>query len=183
MLDAITAWDLSLLDTIAGWRTAWLDAFFSCITHLGDAGIVWIVLALVLLCRRSTRRTGLCVACALILDLIFCNLLIKPLVNRPRPFALRAMELLIAPPADASFPSGHTAASMASVAALWYRRSRLRWPALALAVVIACSRLYLTVHYPTDVLAGAVVGVACGLGGAALVSWFLRRKENPHAAV
>ena len=53
----------------------------------------------------------------------------------------------------------------------------------ALAVVIACSRLYLTVHYPTDVLAGAVVGAACGLGGAALVSWFLRRKENPHAAV
>ena len=179
-MDAVTAWDFSVLDAIARLRTGWLDAVLSALTHLGDSGIVWIVLAVVLLCIPKTRRAGLCVVCALILDLIFCNLLIKPLLNRPRPFALRQVELLIAAPKDASFPSGHTAASCAATAALFASKSALRWPALALTLVIAFSRLYLYVHFPTDVLGGALVGAACGLAGAALVrrGCRLRKKEG-----
>lgn len=97
------------------------------------------------------------------MDLVSCNLLIKPLVGRVRPFAVSgAVELLTAPPLDASFPSGHTAASFAAVFALRKSGSRLWKPALAVAVVIAFSRLYLYVHWPSDVLAGAVLGAACG---------------------
>lgn len=106
---------------------------------------------------------------ALILDLICCNIVLKPLVGRVRPFLVNtAVELLTAPPADASFPSGHTAASFAAVFALRASGSPLWKPALVLAAGIAFSRLYLYVHWPTDVLGGILVGAAAGWAGARL---------------
>ena len=111
-------------------------------------------------------------ALALVLDLVCCNLILKPLVDRVRPFAVNtAVELLTAPPLDASFPSGHTAASFAAVFALKASGSRLWKPALVLAAAIAFSRLYLYVHWPSDVLFGAVLGAALGYAGA----WLARR--------
>ena len=163
---AVTQWDFSILDALQGCRTPFLDRFFSAVTHLGDHGYFWIALALVLLCIPRTRKLGLCVALALILDLLLCNILIKPLVARPRPYALREIELLISAPKDASFPSGHAAAACAAVTALTLERSKLAIPMGIVAAVIAFSRLYLFVHYPTDVFAGILLGVLCGL-----VSW------------
>ena len=169
-MDAITQWDFSILDALQGCRTPIPDKFFSAITHLGDHGVIWIVLALALLCIPRTRRLGLCVALALICELLLCNVLLKPLVARPRPYALREIELLIEAPKDFSFPSGHTAAAFAAASALAMRRSRLTIPALVLALIIAFSRLYLYVHYPTDVLAGIVLGSLCGI-----LSWLICR--------
>ena len=91
---------------------------------------------------------------------------LKPLVGRARPFTVQAVDLLIAPPTDASFPSGHTAASFAAVFALKASGSPLWKPALAVAVVMAFSRLYLYVHWPSDVLGGVLVGAAAGYAGA-----------------
>ncbi len=164
-MDIITQWDFSALDAIAACRNLVLDAFFSAVTHLGDGGIIWIVLALSLLCIRKTRPLGLCMALALIFDLLLCNLCLKPLIDRPRPFALREIALLISAPHDASFPSGHTAASFAAAGVLALRRSKLAAPALVLATIIAFSRLYLYVHFPTDVLGGIVVGLLCAVLG------------------
>ena len=94
-----------------------------------------------------------------------------------RPFAVNpTISLLIPPPVDASFPSGHTAASFASVAALKTANSRLWKPALALAVVIALSRLYLYAHWPTDILGGAAVGILAGWLGTKLAQSFPRKK-------
>ena len=163
-MDAVTQWDFSILDALQGCRTPFPDKFFSAVTHLGDHGFFWIALALVLLCIPRTRRLGLCVAIALILELLACNILIKPLAARPRPYALRAVELLIEAPKDYSFPSGHAAAAFAAAGALALSRSRLAIPAGILAAIIAFSRLYLFVHYPTDVLAGILLGCLCGLG-------------------
>ena len=126
-----------------------------------------IVLAAVLLLRRQ-RRHGIALSCALVLDLAACNLLLKPLVGRLRPFTVQAVELLIPPPGDFSFPSGHTAVSFAAVFALKASGSPLWKPALAMALVLAFSRLYLYVHWPSDVLGGAVLGAAVGWAGARL---------------
>ena len=116
---------------------------------------------------------------ALILDLICCNIVLKPLVGRVRPFLVNtAVELLTAPPADASFPSGHTAASFAAVFALRASGSPLWKPALVLAAGIAFSRLYLYVHWPTDVLGGILVGAAAGWAGARLADALRRRRER-----
>ncbi len=166
----MTELDLTILDWIqAHLRCGFLDVVAPAVTMLGELGAVWIVLALVLLARKKTRPQGAAVAAALVIDLVLCNFLLKPLVARPRPFTLREVQLLVDAPTDYSFPSGHTAASFAAVTALLCGKSRLWLPALVLAVVIALSRLYLYVHYPSDVLCGALLGALCGVVGAFLV--------------
>jgi undecaprenyl-diphosphatase len=150
-----------------------LDTFFSYITHLGDAGILWILLAIVLLIFKRTRPLGISISIALILDLICCNLILKPLVARIRPYNYPGYEfmrdlLLVKAPTDYSFPSGHTAASFAATSALFFKKSKLWIPALVLSIIIAFSRIYLFVHYPTDVFAGLIIGIVVGLAGAVI---------------
>mgnify|MGYP000594519960 CR=1 FL=1 len=148
--------ELAVLDWLqAHLRCDFLDAVMPWISRICDHGEIWILLAAVLLLLWKHRWTGMSLSFALILDLICCNIVLKPLVGRVRPFLVNtAVELLTAPPADASFPSGHTAASFAAVFALRASGSPLWKPALVLAAGIAFSRLYLYVHWPTDVLGG-----------------------------
>ena len=162
--------ELAVLDWLqAHLRCDFLDAVMPWISRICDHGEIWILLAAVLLLLRKHRWTGMSLSFALILDLICCNIVLKPLVGRVRPFLVNtAVELLTAPPADASFPSGHTAASFAAVFALRASGSPLWKPALVLAAGIAFSRLYLYVHWPTDVLGGILVGAAAGWAGARL---------------
>lgn len=165
-------WELGILDWIqANLRCGVLDVLMPALSWTCNHGEIWIVLAAVLLAVKRCRRQGLAVGCALITDLVLCNLILKPLVGRVRPFVVQPVALLIPPPTDASFPSGHTAASFAAVFALKASGSPLWKPALAVAVAMAFSRLYLYVHWPSDVLGGALVGAAAGFIGA----WIARR--------
>ena len=162
---ALSVAELGILDWIAAHcHTAFLDGFMPFVSSLGNGGMIWIALGLgILLFHRGQRSTGLQVLLALVLSLILCNLLLKNGVDRIRPCELnQAVRLLIPCPRDPSFPSGHTSASFAAVAVLFLRRWRGRWAALVLAVLIAFSRLYLYVHFPTDVLGGVIVGSLCG---------------------
>lgn len=163
--------EFAILDAIqAHLRCGFLDWLMPAVSRLSDHGEVWIGLAIVLLFIKGQRKAGLSVGAALILDLVSCNLVLKPLVGRVRPCVVNsAVELLLAAPADASFPSGHTAVSFAAVFALYFAGSPLWKPAAVLASIIAFSRLYLYVHWPTDVLGGILLGVAVGWLGAKLV--------------
>ena len=138
--------------------------FMVAITKLGDAGIVWIILTVILLLIPKTRKSGVYMAVALIADLIICNVILKPIVARIRPYSInQTVHLLVTPLKDYSFPSGHTAASFASVSALYFAgRKRMAAGALIVSVLIAFSRMYLYVHYPTDVLGGLIIGLLCG---------------------
>ncbi len=163
--------ELTVLDWIAAHlHTGILDAVVPWITRLGDKGLVWIGLGVLLLFMGKRQMPyGIQILLALVFSLILCNLLLKNAVDRVRPFALNTMaELLIPPPRDASFPSGHSSASFAAATVLMITGHRLRWAALVLAVLIAFSRLYLYVHFPTDVLAGILLGVLCGVLSAAV---------------
>lgn len=176
--------ELAILDWVqTNLRCGFLDAVLPVISRLSDHGEIWIVLAAVLLVTKKHRWAGVSVALALLLDLVVCNGLLKPLIGRLRPFQINtAIELLTQAPLDASFPSGHTAASLTAVTALWRAGGApkwLRWAALALAVVIALSRIYLYVHWPTDVLGGAVLGAVLGWMGAWLASRLRRRLCGP----
>ena len=144
-------WEIEVLDALQNIHTPWLDKIMVAITSLGNAGILWIVLAAVLLIIPKTRKAGLCMAIALILDLLITNCLLKNLVARTRPY-------------DYSFPSGHTAASFAAVTALFMSRKKLLGAiSCVIAILIAFSRMYLYVHFPTDIIGGIVVGVAAGV--------------------
>ena len=155
-------------------RAEWLTPIVKAITYLGNAGIVWILLTLVLLCLPKTRKVGRATALALIFDLLSVNLLIKKLVARTRPYeVIEGLTNLIGEQSDFSFPSGHTAASFAFAAAFcMLAPKKYRLPVCILAVLISLSRLYVGVHYPTDILGGAVIGILCGL----LAAWIVKKR-------
>ena len=171
--------ELRFLDFLQTIHTPLLDKILAFITSLGNAGIIWIVLAVVLLILPKTRKTGIIVAAALLMDLILCNLILKNLVARVRPYDVNTViAILIKKPLDFSFPSGHTAASFAAMTALFLAKMKKAWiAALVLAVLIAFSRLYFYVHYPTDVLGGAVVGILSGIIGYTIVEKIDKRRK------
>lgn len=170
--------ELKILDGIQSIRTPAADIFMSFITKLGSAGIVWIILTIVLLLIPTKRKSGIILAVALCVDLILCNGILKNLFGRIRPCDVNtSIQLLVARPQDFSFPSGHTASCFAAVGALYLAGERKMWkPALLLSILIAFSRLYLYVHYPTDILGGIFVGLAAGYIGYWLVERVLLQR-------
>ena len=155
-------------------RTDMLTPFMKIVTFLGNGGWFWILCAVVLLAVPKTRKTGYAAVLSLIFGVIVTNLLLKNIVARPRPFAeIEALIPLIAKPTDFSFPSGHTTASFA-VALVMLRMlpKKIGIPAVVLSALVAFSRLYLGVHYPTDVLTGFVVALV----GSSLAVWGVRTK-------
>lgn len=164
----ITNIDLSVLKFMAKIHNPVTDFIFSAITLLGDAGMVWIILAVILLIIPKHRKTGLALAVGLIVFHLICNTGLKNIIARPRPFVvlpeLRNYIPKINIPSSYSMPSGHTMSSFvcATITAKNIKGSeKFAYP---LAFLIALSRIYLLVHYPTDVIAGAVLGVVLGVG-------------------
>ena len=170
------AFDLPILEWIAAnLKCGFLDKVMPLITLLGDAGIFWIACSVVLICFPKTRKTGLAMGISLLIGLLVCNVTLKPLVARIRPYDYQMQHfgkevlLLVEGMHDYSFPSGHTIASFEAATALMIGNKKLGIPAMILAVLIAFSRLYLYVHYPTDVLASIVLGIGIAFLGTFLV--------------
>ena len=171
--------EFQILDMINQMHSSFGDVFFPIVTALGNKGHIWILLTIILLLPEKTRKSGVILGIALCVDLVLCNGILKNLFARVRPFNVNtAVQLLIPRPLDYSFPSGHTAASFAAVAALRTARSPLWKPSLVLAAVIAFSRLYLYAHWPTDILGGILVGTLAGWLGAKLVQLLAKKGEK-----
>lgn len=159
--------EIKFLDWIQTLHTPILDKFMMSITKLGDAGIFWIILTVLFLLIPRMRKAGAIMALSLIVDALLCNVVFKNLFARTRPYDVNTtVQLLVTRLSDYSFPSGHTAASFASVTALYAAGEKRMWKlTLILACLIAVSRLYLYVHYPTDVLGGMILGIFSGYLG------------------
>ncbi len=184
--------DLPILEWIAGHlRCGFLDGVMPVVTRLGDAGIFWILLSAALLCFPKYRKAGLSMGAALLIGLLVCNVTLKPLIARPRPYDYqmehfsKTISLLIAAPGDFSFPSGHTLASFEAATALMLHHRKAGICAMILACVIAFSRLYLYVHYPTDVLFAVGMGIGFGFLGTFLVKklWGIYKTRKGKKAV
>lgn len=180
MLDTILQLDGELLLAIQTLHQGWLDPLVSFYTKLGDAGLLWIALSLAMLFFKPTRRAGALALCAMILGLIVTNLTIKPLISRPRPWLDWPIDPLVVENDPNSFPSGHTCAAFAA-AMVWVRtlpQKRDRIIVAVMAVLMGLSRLYVGVHYPTDVLAGAVIGSLCAWAAWKAFQLYRNRKDR-----
>lgn len=163
-MDAIGNWDIAVMQHIAQhFRNDGLTAFLSVYTRLGNMGVCWVVIGVALLFFSRTRKWGAFLLAALLFGTCIGEFGIKLLVRRPRPFLEYAeFAALIPEPHGWSFPSGHTLSAFAAATVLW----KMRWQAGVLgmfgAVLMGFSRVYLCVHYPSDVIAGALCGIAVG---------------------
>ena len=175
------AFDLPILDWMqANLKSDLLDTVMPIITLFGDGGVFWIAIAVLLLFFRKTRKIGLGMGFALLLGLVVCNITLKPLVGRIRPYDLQeqlgvTIPLLTDRMHDYSFPSGHTIASFEACTVLVKNNKLMGIPAVILAFLIAFSRLYLYVHYPTDVIFSFFAGILFGLIGNALAGKVVTR--------
>ena len=176
LLDALAvSFDLPVLDWIAAnlWCPV-LDVLMPIITLLGDAGIFWIAVSVLFIITKKYRKTGIGMMLALMMGLLVCNIWLKPTIARIRPYDfqmeyfLKEIPLLAGGMHDFSFPSGHTIASFEAAVVIALNSKKLGIPAMILAVLISFSRLYLYVHYPTDVIASIILGTLFALIGDAL---------------
>ncbi|MBQ3865899.1 MAG: phosphatase PAP2 family protein, partial [Clostridia bacterium] len=174
-LGPVDGWDTGILVWIQEHLTnPFFDAVLPFISHLVDKGWIWIVLSLILICIPKTRKIGWTMGVALLLGLIFGNGILKNVIARTRPYDLYPelyhqfneklteggpLRLLVAAEHDLSMPSGHTLASFEGALGLFLRNKKWGAAALVFAVIVAYSRLYVCVHYPTDVFAGVLLGV------------------------
>ncbi|MCM1523891.1 MAG: phosphatase PAP2 family protein [Ruminococcus sp.] len=161
----ITEIDFQILDFIReNIACPFLDVLMPIITFFGDGGWVWIAAALAMLLTKKHRIDGIALGTALLGGLIIGNLILKNAVARDRPCWIREIsDMLIAVPKDYSFPSGHTLASCEAAAVFAHKSGKAGLIAVTAAALISFSRLYLYVHFPSDVLAGAVLGTAIGI--------------------
>ena len=181
MFDFLVEYEGPVLLWIQNWlRFDWLDDLVIGFSALGNAGMLWLALCAVFLLFPRTRRAGALGLAALAMGFLLCNGLLKPLLQRDRPswLLVHGLKRLITPEDDFSFPSGHTCAAFAA-AWTWRKQLPYRWMglvALVAAVLMGLSRLYLGVHFPTDVLAGAVVGIFASWAMSAALNGRKRRK-------
>ena len=202
MIEAITKFDLGILKFIYdNLRFPVLNEIMWFITHLAEPFIapiypvIFILIGTAIYLKRRRAgtldesfrpkfdfaRLGWMMGVALLFGLIVCNLTLKPLIARPRPYTVEGYEflLMIEEQSEKSFPSGHSVAvfEIAFAVAFATRGRGKKWGIIAYicAVLIAYSRLYVGVHYPTDVLAGAVIGTVCGILGCLVVDKIYRK--------
>lgn len=184
MLEALTNIDLSILHAIReSVATPLLDEIMPFVTSLGNLAFIWFVIAALLLSKKEYRFYGAVVIAAIATACVIGEIGIKNIIERPRPFLVDPSLAigLIAPPSSFSFPSGHTGSSFAAATALCFLPMAHAWfkaVPLCGAACIAFSRLYLCVHYPSDVAGGIIVGIISGIVGMLIVRFLVRRKKD-----
>ena len=156
--------DFKILDWIQeNLRCGFLDWLAPKLTLFGELGIFWIVVAAVFIYFKQYRRCGIEMCCGMLTSLLVGNVLLKNIVARDRPCWINeAVNLIVSVPTDYSFPSGHTLICFIPATIIMMRDKRLGIPAYIISVLVAFSRLYLYVHFPTDVLFGMVIGIMIG---------------------
>lgn len=164
MLTKIQSIDYRFIDWIqTHLRHPIMDALMRFMSLIGNCGAIWVLAALALLLSGTGRHAAFCVMCALAANVVLVNLFLKRVARRPRPFTTRGdRDPLILPPTDFSFPSGHTFSSFAASTVIYMFFPQMGIAALAIAFLISFSRLYLYVHFVTDVLISTVLGVGTG---------------------
>lgn len=156
--------DDKMIDRVQRLRTEKLDDIMILITKSGNGGLIWIIVALYLYIFKKMHAQAIVLLCVITVCAVIANFVIKGLFTKDRPCDLdETVDLLIRRPMGSSLPSGHSASSFASVVVIFYMNPWWGTAALLWASLIAFSRIYLYVHFPSDVLFGIVSGTIIGL--------------------
>lgn len=154
--------ELAILDTIQLLRNPFLDIFFTVLTRMGDHAEIWLLIIFIMSRKRKRQQTAWLAVVSIAIEIIIVSLILKPLTMRARPFLVNELEILVPIPLGTSFPSGHAASSLAFAFLLFRENASYKYPIMFLAILMSFSRLYVYVHYPSDVLVGVIVGVVIG---------------------
>lgn len=169
--------EMNILHALQELHNPVLDNIMVFITSLGNAGALWIVLSIILMCFKKYRKCGITMAVALLIFGVFGNVIMKNVFGRPRPcWVDSSVKMLVKIPKDYSFPSGHTSASFAGALAIYLYNKKAGIAAFVLASLIAFSRLYLFVHYPSDIAAGVMIGLLCAAAAFFIVKKIYKKK-------
>lgn len=169
------SWEFDFLYALQNIHNPVLDKIMIVLSTIGDAGLLWIGVAILLICMKKYRKCGLQVAVAMLLTFIVGNLILKNMIHRDRPCWIDpSITLLVKSPSDFSFPSGHSMNGFTASVSILLCDKKLGIPAVILAAAIAFSRLYNFVHFPTDVIAGIVIGIVSAL----FVNYLFQRKVH-----
>lgn len=182
-MEAILNIDFGILDFFQTLHCDVLDFIMKCLTYAGEKGYIWIGVCIVLLCIPKTRKIGIYLAVTLVLEYILNDMIVKHIIRRNRPFLHRtAIDTIIKKPTSYSFPSGHSSAAFSSATAIFLHDKKKGICAYVLAFLIAISRLYFYVHFPTDVLCGSLFGILIGFAvnriGRYIEKKYQTRKNN-----
>ncbi len=158
-------------------RSDLLNNFFLIVTKIaGSYGQLWLVIGALLLAFKKTRKAGAAVIVSYVGVYVFGQMLLKHLIARPRPCHIdQTFALLVDRPGSSSFPSTHSAWAFGGATAIFMNHKRAGLAVLFVAALIAFSRLYLFLHFPTDVLAGIALGVCMGFLGCKLCDYAMRK--------
>lgn len=185
-MDFIVNFDWTIFKFFESLWNPVLDVIMTVITHLGDKGIIWLVLGVGLLIPKKTRRLGVYVLGGFAVASVINNYCLKEFIQRPRPFNFDGwpeafnFPNLVKQPSSWSFPSGHTSSSFgAAFPFLLKAKKKYGIPAFILAFLIGISRIYVHVHYPTDIIGGIIVGIVGGLIATILIDKLLYPKVLP----
>ncbi len=164
-IETVYSIDFAILDFIQNtMKCVFLDYVMAFFSYIGNAGGIWIITALIMMCYRKTRATGVMLLCALLVGVLIGEVGLKHLIERERPFVLNPDIIPnIKPPSGYSFPSGHSCSSFAAATVLFMHNKKIGIPAYAVAFLIVFSRLYNYVHFPSDVLGGIILGITIGI--------------------
>lgn len=189
LMEAFMNFEFYILNLISNISSPVMDKLMIFVSATGNAGILWIVLSVILAITKKYRKCGFTMMISLLLCLIFGNLILKPLIARPRPFWVDdTIKLLIKAPTDFSFPSGHTFSSFSSAFAVLFMKNKSGFEKkistvfLIYAFLIAFSRLYLKVHFPSDVLCGFLLGILNGYVSQKIIN-LLYKKFNKNIQI
>lgn len=167
------------------------DVFFKFITLLGEEGLFLIILSIIFMLFKKTRKVGFAMLLAIIVGSLITNVTVKPLVARPRPFQNETSEFYnlfyqwwqdagSVQVGEKSFPSGHTTSAMAAMAGYFFvsKKKSISWTAFIFAILMGMSRIFLCVHYPSDVVGGLIAGLIAGLVAAALINLLYSKTDK-----
>ena len=154
--------ELAILDGIQLLRNPIFDIFFTVLTRLGDHAEIWLLLIFIMTRKKERRETAWLAVVSIVIELVIVSLILKPIIMRDRPFLIHEIKMLIPVPLGSSFPSGHSASSMAVAFLLFRENASHKYVIMLTAILMSFSRLYVFVHYPSDVVVGMLIGILIG---------------------